>query len=147
MLMQVLLTTGAGGLGLNLTGADAIVFLDHSWNPTRDIQAQDRAHRLGQRRAVTVFRLLARGTVEEAVMGQQAWKTRMAASVVGEANSSLSAGVGNAPLLALLGGGGGATTTTVANAGEIDADADADAETALAEGLALDDFAAFVRGG
>lgn len=44
----LLLTTHVGGLGLNLTGADTVVFVEHDWNPMRDLQAMDRAHRIGQ---------------------------------------------------------------------------------------------------
>jgi TATA-binding protein-associated factor len=106
-LRMLLATTGVGGLGLNLTGADTVVFLDHDWNPSVDLQAQDRAHRLGQTRPVTVYRILARGTVEEAVMGQQAWKAGVAVRLVGAANAGLASGVGTAPVLALLAGAGG----------------------------------------
>ncbi|GMG40678.1 unnamed protein product [Ambrosiozyma monospora] len=60
-----LLSTRAGGLGINLTAADTVIFYDSDWNPTIDSQAMDRAHRLGQTRQVTVYRLLVRGTVEE----------------------------------------------------------------------------------
>ncbi|CCH59529.1 hypothetical protein TBLA_0B07120 [Henningerozyma blattae CBS 6284] len=60
-----LLSTRAGGLGINLTSADTVVFYDSDWNPTIDSQAMDRAHRLGQTRQVTVYRLLVRGTIEE----------------------------------------------------------------------------------
>ena len=67
--MQLLLTTHVGGLGLNLTGADTVIFVEHDWNPSRDLQAMDRAHRLGQRRIVTVYRLITRGTLEEKIMG------------------------------------------------------------------------------
>ena len=66
---QLLLTTHIGGLGLNLTGADTVIFVEHDWNPSRDLQAMDRAHRLGQRRVVTVYRLITRGTLEEKIMG------------------------------------------------------------------------------
>lgn len=45
---MLLLTTHVGGLGLNLTGADTVVFVEHDWNPMRDLQAMDRAHRIGQ---------------------------------------------------------------------------------------------------
>ena len=48
----LLLTTHVGGLGLNLTSADTVVFLEHDWNPQKDLQAMDRAHRLGQKRTV-----------------------------------------------------------------------------------------------
>ena len=60
-----LLSTRAGGLGINLTAADTVIFYDSDWNPTIDSQAMDRAHRLGQTRQVTVYRLLAKGTIEE----------------------------------------------------------------------------------
>ncbi|KMV65371.1 DNA/RNA helicase [Encephalitozoon cuniculi EcunIII-L] len=63
-----LLSTRAGGLGINLTAADTVVFYDSDWNPTADQQAMDRAHRLGQTRDVTVYRLITRGTVEEKVL-------------------------------------------------------------------------------
>ena len=52
----LLLTTHVGGLGLNLTAADVVVFLEHDWNPMRDHQAMDRAHRIGQNRTVHVYR-------------------------------------------------------------------------------------------
>jgi TATA-binding protein-associated factor len=59
MCLQVLLlTTHVGGLGLNLTSADTVVFLEHDWNPMKDLQAMDRAHRIGQTRTVNVYRLL-----------------------------------------------------------------------------------------
>ena len=58
----LLLTTAVGGLGLTLTAADVVVFVDHDWNPMRDLQAMDRAHRIGQTRVVNVYRLVARGT-------------------------------------------------------------------------------------
>merc|ERR1712007_209540 len=60
-----LLSTRAGGLGINLTAADTVIFYDSDWNPTIDSQAMDRAHRLGQQRQVTVYRLLVRDTIEE----------------------------------------------------------------------------------
>lgn len=60
-----LLSTRAGGLGINLTAADTVIFYDSDWNPTIDSQAMDRAHRLGQTKQVTVYRLLAKGTIEE----------------------------------------------------------------------------------
>ena len=63
-----------GGLGLNLTGADVVIFVDHDWNPFRDLQAIDRAHRLGQQRTVNVYRLITQGTVEEKVMRLQRFK-------------------------------------------------------------------------
>ncbi|CAI4212903.1 unnamed protein product [Parascedosporium putredinis] len=62
-----LLSTRAGGLGINLTTADTVIFYDSDWNPTIDSQAMDRAHRLGQTKQVTVYRLITRGTIEERI--------------------------------------------------------------------------------
>ena len=85
----LLLTTHVGGLGLNLTGADTVIFLEHDWNPTKDLQAMDRAHRMGQKRTVNVYRLIARGTLEEKIMGIQKFKTHIANTVVNRENSNL----------------------------------------------------------
>jgi chromatin-remodeling ATPase INO80 len=63
-----LLSTRAGGLGINLTAADTVIFYDHDWNPSNDSQAMDRAHRLGQTRQVTVYRLITRGTIDERII-------------------------------------------------------------------------------
>jgi TATA-binding protein-associated factor len=65
----LLLTTHVGGLGLNLTGADTVIFVEHDWNPMKDLQAMDRAHRLGQKRVVNVYRLITKNTLEEKIMG------------------------------------------------------------------------------
>ena len=62
-----LLSTRAGGLGINLTSADTVIFYDSDWNPTIDSQAMDRAHRLGQTKQVTVYRMITRGTIEERI--------------------------------------------------------------------------------
>ena len=62
-----LLSTRAGGLGINLTAADTVIFYDSDWNPTIDSQAMDRAHRLGQTRQVTVYRMITRSTIEERI--------------------------------------------------------------------------------
>lgn len=63
-----LLSTRAGGLGINLTAADTVIFFDSDWNPTVDQQAMDRAYRLGQTKDVTVYRLITKNTVEEKVI-------------------------------------------------------------------------------
>lgn len=63
-----LLSTRAGGLGINLTAADTVVFYDNDWNPSNDAQAMDRAHRLGQTRQVTVYRLITKGTIDERIV-------------------------------------------------------------------------------
>nr|CAG8532112.1 3828_t:CDS:10 [Entrophospora candida] len=60
--------TRAGGLGINLTAADTVIFYDSDWNPTVDQQAMDRAHRLGQTKQVTVYRLITKGTIEERIL-------------------------------------------------------------------------------
>ena len=62
------LTTHIGGLGLNLTGADTVIFVEHDWNPSKDLQAMDRAHRIGQKKVVNVYRLITRNTIEEKIM-------------------------------------------------------------------------------
>jgi TATA-binding protein-associated factor len=85
----LLLTTSVGGLGLNLVGADTVIFLEHDWNPTKDLQAMDRAHRMGQKKTVNVYRLITRGTLEEKIMGIQRFKTHIANTVVNRENSSL----------------------------------------------------------
>ena len=85
----LLLTTQVGGLGLNLTAADTVVFLEHDWNPMKDLQAMDRAHRLGQKHRVNVYRLLTRGTLEEKIMGLQQFKLQVANTVVTQQNASL----------------------------------------------------------
>ena len=87
----LLLTTHVGGLGLNLTSADTVVFLEHDWNPQKDLQAMDRAHRLGQRRTVNVYRILTRGTLEEKIMSLQRFKLDVANAVVNADNASMSA--------------------------------------------------------
>eukprot|EP00252_Welwitschia_mirabilis_P023628 TRINITY_DN6734_c0_g5_i1.p1 TRINITY_DN6734_c0_g5~~TRINITY_DN6734_c0_g5_i1.p1 ORF type:complete len:674 (-),score=133.46 TRINITY_DN6734_c0_g5_i1:629-2626(-) len=85
----LLLTTHVGGLGLNLTSADTVIFVEHDWNPMRDHQAMDRAHRLGQRRVVNVHRLIMRGTLEEKVMSLQKFKVSIANAVINAENASL----------------------------------------------------------
>lgn len=85
----LLLTTHVGGLGLNLTSADTLVFMEHDWNPMRDLQAMDRAHRLGQKKVVNVHRLIMRGTLEEKVMSLQKFKVSVANAVINAENASL----------------------------------------------------------
>ncbi|XP_057435631.1 TATA-binding protein-associated factor BTAF1-like isoform X2 [Lotus japonicus] len=79
----LLLTTHVGGLGLNLTSADTLVFVEHDRNPMRDHQAMDKAHRLGQEKEVNVHRLIMRETLEEQVMS----KERFEVSVTNAANN------------------------------------------------------------
>jgi TATA-binding protein-associated factor len=84
----LLLTTQVGGLGLTLTGADTVIFLEHDWNPQVDLQAMDRSHRLGQTRTVQVYRLIVKDMLEERIMGLQAFKLAVARAVVNEDNIS-----------------------------------------------------------
>jgi superfamily II DNA or RNA helicase len=83
-----LVSLKAGGLGLNLTAAEYVFLLDPWWNPAVEAQAIDRAHRIGQRRPVFAFRLIARDTVEEKVLELQDTKRRLADAIV-RADASL----------------------------------------------------------
>lgn len=85
----LLLTTQVGGLGLNLTGADTVIFVEHDWNPMKDLQAMDRAHRIGQKKVVNVYRLITRKSLEEKIMGLQKFKLLTANTIVSEQNASM----------------------------------------------------------
>ena len=97
-----LISLKAGGSGLNLTAADYVIHLDPWWNPAVEDQASDRAHRIGQQRPVTVYRLVAEGTIEERIVGLHAGKRDLAESLLegGEQSGKLDAEA----LLALLRG-------------------------------------------
>lgn len=69
-----LLTTKVGGLGINLTGADRVIIYDPDWNPSTDVQARERAWRLGQKREVIIYRLMTAGTIEEKIYHRQLFK-------------------------------------------------------------------------
>ena len=77
-----LISLRAGGLGLNLTAADYVVHLDPWWNPAVEDQASDRAHRIGQTRPVTVYRLVARATIEEQIVSLHGEKRHLAESLL-----------------------------------------------------------------
>ncbi|ODV69041.1 hypothetical protein HYPBUDRAFT_160833 [Hyphopichia burtonii NRRL Y-1933] len=72
-----LLTTRAGGLGINLTSADIVILYDSDWNPQADLQAMDRAHRIGQKKQVQVFRFITENAIEEKVLERAAQKLRL----------------------------------------------------------------------
>ncbi|TPX61435.1 hypothetical protein SpCBS45565_g07253 [Spizellomyces sp. 'palustris'] len=69
-----LLTTKVGGLGINLTGANRIIIYDPDWNPSTDVQARERAWRIGQKKDVTIYRLMTSGTIEEKIYHRQIFK-------------------------------------------------------------------------
>lgn len=77
-----LLSTRAGGLGINLTAADTVIFYDQDWNPQMDAQAQDRAHRIGQTKPVLVYRLVSAHTVEDKIMQRATEKRKLEAMVI-----------------------------------------------------------------
>lgn len=87
-----LLSTRAGGLGINLTAADTVVFYDSDWNPSNDVQAMDRAHRLGQTRQVTVYRLITKGTIDERIVQLARTKKSVQDAVVGSSTQTVGAG-------------------------------------------------------
>ncbi|KAK6313622.1 hypothetical protein J4Q44_G00150810 [Coregonus suidteri] len=84
-----LLSTKAGGVGMNLTAADTVIFVDSDFNPQNDLQAAARCHRIGQTRAVKVIRLLGRDTVEEIVYSRAGSKLRLTNTVIEEGRFSL----------------------------------------------------------
>lgn len=96
-----LISLKAGGVGLNLTGADMVVHFDPWWNPAAEAQATDRAHRIGQTRAVTSIKLVVADSVEERVLELQAEKRALIASVF-EASDAESAKISLADMKALL---------------------------------------------
>merc|ERR1711902_276901 len=77
-----LLSTRAGGLGLNLQTADTVVIFDSDWNPHQDLQAQDRAHRIGQKNEVRVLRLMTVNSVEERILAAARYKLNMDEKVI-----------------------------------------------------------------
>ena len=83
-----LISLKAGGTGLNLTAADYVIILDPWWNPAVENQAADRAHRIGQRRPVTIYRLIAKDTVEEQVLALHNAKRQLAADMLDDTGSS-----------------------------------------------------------
>jgi superfamily II DNA or RNA helicase len=83
-----LISLKAGGTGLNLTGADVVVHFDPWWNPAVEAQATDRAHRLGQMRVVTSYKLVVSGTVEEKVLALQEAKRALLAGVFEESDAA-----------------------------------------------------------
>merc|ERR1712147_496623 len=77
-----LLSTRAGGLGINLATADVVILYDSDWNPQMDLQAMDRAHRIGQTKPVHVFRFMTEGSVEEKIIERAQKKLYLDAAVI-----------------------------------------------------------------
>ncbi|SET20841.1 DEAD/DEAH box helicase [Stigmatella erecta] len=98
-----LISLKAGGTGINLTAADYVIHLDPWWNPAVEDQATDRAHRIGQTRPVTVYRLIARGTIEEQILSLHSDKRALVAGVLEGTNAA--ARLTTKDLLTLLAGG------------------------------------------
>ena len=78
-----LISLKAGGVGLNLTGADTVIHFDPWWNPAVEAQATDRAHRIGQKKVVTSYKLITRGTVEEKILNLQNRKRALIQGMLG----------------------------------------------------------------
>ncbi len=97
-----LISLKAGGAGLNLTAADTVIHCDPWWNPAVEDQATDRAHRIGQNKAVTVVRLVASGTIEEKILSLKAKKRELTRAVIGDDARAL-AGITEADIRLLLG--------------------------------------------
>jgi len=81
-----LISTLAGGTGLNLTGASKVVIFDPNWNPAHDLQAQDRAYRIGQSENVQIYRLISQGTIEERMLVSQVHKQKLASMTLDSDN-------------------------------------------------------------
>ena len=98
-----LISLKAGGLGLNLTAADFVIHMDPWWNPAVEDQATDRAHRIGQQRPVTIYRLVVQGTIEEKIVALHHWKRDLAEQLL--EGTGTSGKLSAEELLALLQGG------------------------------------------
>ncbi|XXH03940.1 hypothetical protein Hte_010348 [Hypoxylon texense] len=99
-----LLTTRAGGLGINLTSADIVILYDSDWNPQADLQAMDRAHRIGQTKQVVVYRFVTENAIEEKVLERAAQKLRLDQLVIqqGRAHPGAKGPAGKEELLGLI---------------------------------------------
>ncbi|KAK9446531.1 SNF2 family N-terminal domain-containing protein [Limtongia smithiae] len=122
-----LLTTRAGGLGINLTTADIVVLYDSDWNPQADLQAMDRAHRIGQTKQVFVFRFVTENAIEEKVLERAAQKLRLDQLVIqqGRAQQQAKNAASKDDLLNMIQHGAQAVISS--HAGTINVDDDIDA--------------------
>jgi len=97
-----LISLKAGGVGLNLTGADTVIHFDPWWNPAVEAQATDRAHRIGQKRVVTSYKLIAKDTVEEKILTLQRKKMEMIDAMVDSDDQPLMTGLTMDEIMGLL---------------------------------------------
>ena len=84
-----LLTTRAGGLGINLATADTVIMYDNDWNPQVDLQAEDRAHRIGQKKQVVIFRFITENAIEEKIIDRATQKLRLDQLVIQQARHAV----------------------------------------------------------
>ena len=97
-----LISLKAGGYGLNLTAADTVIHYDPWWNPAVEAQATDRAHRIGQSKPITVYKLVTQGTVEEKILHLQKNKRNIINATIGDDNSPLMQGLSQKEIASLL---------------------------------------------
>eukprot|EP01012_Entosiphon_sulcatum_P029158 TRINITY_DN3546_c0_g1_i1.p1 TRINITY_DN3546_c0_g1~~TRINITY_DN3546_c0_g1_i1.p1 ORF type:complete len:1055 (+),score=207.89 TRINITY_DN3546_c0_g1_i1:41-3166(+) len=130
-----LLSTRAGGLGINLQTADTCILFDSDWNPQADLQAQDRCHRIGQKKPVTVLRLITDGTVEEKVYQRALKKLYLDAAVIqqGRLQEKMKA-ASKEELLSMVRFGAESIFKKAKEAGTVDTVTDEDIDIILARG-------------
>jgi SWI/SNF-related matrix-associated actin-dependent regulator of chromatin subfamily A member 5 len=124
-----LLTTRAGGLGINLTSADIVVLYDSDWNPQADLQAMDRAHRIGQTKQVVVYRFVTENAIEEKVLERAAQKLRLDQLVIqqGRAQTAAKAAANKDELLSMIQHGAEKVFSDASAEGRITQDMDEEA--------------------
>lgn len=134
-----LLTTRAGGLGINLTTADIVVLFDSDWNPQADLQAMDRAHRIGQIKQVKVFRFVTENAIEEKVLERAAQKLRLDQLVIqqGRAQQQVNKAASKDELLGMIQHGAANVFSTKGGTGNL----------AGANDMTEDDFDSILRKG
>merc|ERR1712158_304676 len=125
-----MLSTRAGGLGINLYTADIVVLYDSDWNPQADLQAMDRAHRIGQKKQVRVYRMVTENTVDEKIVERAAVKLKLDRMVIQQGRlADAKANLGKDEMLGMI--RHGAKHVFSAKDGEI---MDSDVENLLAMG-------------
>lgn len=121
-----LLTTRAGGLGINLCSADIVILYDSDWNPQADLQAMDRAHRIGQKKQVQIFRFVTEHAIEEKVLERAAQKLRLDQLVIQQGRqASSSIGNTNDNLLGMIQHGAKEVFNSMSGSAMLDDDIDA----------------------